>query len=328
MALESSGETLTRRVGSLPAGGSGPHELVEAIGRLDPLQRAFLARSQAFMAPADHRMLERYIDLCAARGYGVEELAEAYRTICCDMRKEQLYFARRGEYRYSRYEEVADSVYRDEEYMARYMHGLALTTFLWPNHLRMKDFFLATLPRDRPGRYLEIGPGHGLFFLNAVQQSAYDFFEGVDISKRSAELTSSLLEAAEIDPSRYRISCRDFLDPDSEAISGSVDSAGFDAIVMGEVLEHVERPAAFLERIHQLAHQNAFVYVTTCVNAPAVDHIYLFRNSQEVASLVRAAGFEVVNELLVPHAEFDLAETQRRKLPINVALVLAKRGAP
>lgn len=307
----------------LPLEGIGTRELFEAIRRIDPLQNSTLDRSRALLCAADFRMLERYIELCAARGYGVEDLAESYRTICCDMRKEQLYFARSGEYRYSRYEEVADSVYRDEAYMARYMHGLALTTFLWPNHLRMKDFFLEKLPCDLPGRYLEIGPGHGLFFLNAVQRSAYDFFEGVDISSRSAELTSSILKAAEVDPSRYRIRCRDFLACDfSDCLAGT---SGFDAIVMGEVLEHVECPGDFLEQIHRLSHADTFVYVTTCVNAPAVDHIYLFRSPEEIASLAFDAGFAVMDELLVPHAELDLAETRSRKLPINVALSLAKR---
>jgi 2-polyprenyl-3-methyl-5-hydroxy-6-metoxy-1,4-benzoquinol methylase len=307
-----------------PGASAGAGELVEAIRRIDPLQGPFLDRSLGSLRPADFRMLERYIELCVARGYSLDDLAEAYRTICADMRKEQLYFARCGEYRHSRYQDVADSVYRDEDYMARYMHGLALTTFLWPSHLRMKDFFLAKLPCDRDGRYLEIGPGHGLFFLNAVQQSGYDYFEGIDISERSVELTSSILAAAEVDSSRYRIHCGDFLARDFSGAEGN-EPRPFDAIVMGEVLEHVERPGDFLKRIHQLAAPDSFVYVTTCVNAPAVDHIYLFRNPQEVASLASDAGFAVVDELLVPHAELDLEETQRLALPINMALVLAKQ---
>jgi 2-polyprenyl-3-methyl-5-hydroxy-6-metoxy-1,4-benzoquinol methylase len=310
--------------GGWPAEYLATRELLEAIRRVDPLQGPFLERSLASLQPADFRMLERYIELCARRGCDPNDLAEAYRTICVDMRKEQLYFARHGAYRHSRYQDVADAVYRDEDYMPRYMHGLALTTFLWPNHLRLKEFFLKKLPCDRAGRYLEIGPGHGLFFLNAVQQSRYDHFEGIDISQSSVDLTSSILVAAEVDSSRYRIRCGDFLSRDFSDGSGEQPGA-FDAIVMGEVLEHVERPGDFLQRIHQLSAPESFVYVTTCVNAPAVDHIYLFRDPAEVAALACQSGFAVVDELLVPHAELDLEETQRRKLPINVALVLAKR---
>jgi hypothetical protein len=39
------------------------------------------------------------------------------------------------------------------------------------------------------------------------------------------------------------------------------------------------------------------LFVTTCVNAPAIDPIFLWRSPDEVDALVRACGLEIVEAL-------------------------------
>ena len=93
---------------------------------------------------------------------------------------------------------------------------------------------------------------------------------------------------------------------------------------MGEVLEHVEQPDVFLRRIAELAKQDAFIFITTCINAPAVDHIYLWRTTDELEEMILANGLEIVEPLRLPYEGKTLEESRELNLPINVAYVLAK----
>ena len=93
---------------------------------------------------------------------------------------------------------------------------------------------------------------------------------------------------------------------------------------MGEVLEHVEQPEVFLRRIAELATDDAFIFITTCINAPAVDHIYLWRTTDELEEMIEASGLSIVEPLRLPYEGKSLEDSREERLPINVAYVLAK----
>jgi 2-polyprenyl-3-methyl-5-hydroxy-6-metoxy-1,4-benzoquinol methylase len=214
---------------------------------------------------------------------------------------------------------VAEHVYFDAEYMKKYMYGLAITSFLWPNHAAMHQFFVATFPRGRRGAYLEIGPGHGCYFRRAAALGDFSRMVGVDISPTSVELCSDIMRhsplktAAEIE-----IKQADFLQ-----FAG--DGDGFSCIVMGEVLEHVEDPGLFLRKIGDLSGPDTHIYVTTCVNAHAVDHIYLFGKPSEVEDLAAANGLRCEERLIAPYIGKSIAECEAERLPVNVAYVMRKQ---
>ena len=52
-------------------------------------------------------------------------------------------------------------------------------------------------------------------------------------------------------------------------LSGNVPNETCDALVMGEVLEHVEEPYSLLERIIEIVMPDGFVFVSTCIIAPS-----------------------------------------------------------
>ena len=282
-------------------------------------------RHEAFFDAAVERLSEdeigrlgEYIGYCTSSGLDLAELAVCYETILEDTLKEQLYFVRHKKYRYTTFSEVAESVYHNPEYMRRYMHGLALTSFIWPNHVDMRRFFEKTLPKDRSGSYLEVGPGHGLYFMTAMRLASFDRFTGIDISPTSIEMSERIVRhffantSAPVD-----FLCRDFLDQEPPR-------GPFGAIVMGEVLEHIERPEAFLKRIAEICDAETYVYVTTCVNAPAIDHIYLFRMPEEVEDMIRDAGLAIRESYKGAYFGKSFEESLSQELPINVAYVLAR----
>lgn len=292
------------------------HTLLDAIIAKNPLQRTFIESSMLGLEAAEKNALESYLSYCVAQGVGLDFLVECYNTIVRDTLKEQMYFQRHGRYRCASYAEVARSVYLNEEYMKRYMYGLALTTSLWPNHREIHRFFCNVLPKNESGRYLEIGPGHGVYFMDAMRTCKFESYQGVDISPTSIALTRSILESGFFGEfHKFDLTCCNFLE-------ASFFGKKFDAIVMGEVLEHVENPLVFMARIRELSTSKTFVFITTAINAPAIDHIYLFDSPESVRTLVQEAGFFVVSEKISPYPGLDLPETMARRLPVNIAMQL------
>jgi 2-polyprenyl-3-methyl-5-hydroxy-6-metoxy-1,4-benzoquinol methylase len=291
--------------------------LVDTILEQYPVHRGFLERALAGATPAEIDRLASYVAFCTGKGLTLDYLAESYLTILGDTLDEQEHFRDHGRYRHSTFAEVAESVYHDRDYMDRYMYGLAITNFLWPNHVEMARFLRRTLPRNRTGTYLEVGPGHGFLLLAAIEVGAFDDFLGVDLSAASVDQTRTIVE--HFHPGApVRIELRNFLEADDLAPSS------FDAIVMGEVLEHVEQPEVFLRRIADLVKDDGYVFVTTCVNAPAVDHIYLWRSTDALEDMIRESGLSIVEPLRLPYEGKTLEESRAEQLPINVAYVLAR----
>lgn len=292
--------------------------LIDAILRLNPLQLAFLESSLRAMTAAETQALNSYLQYSANTGHDISYMAACYDVIVKDTLREQVFFQRYRRYRHSSYQEVADSVYHNGPYMQQYMHGLALTSYLWPNHREMHRFFCATLPRDKQGYYLEVGPGHGLFFMSAMALCRFDTYEAIDLSETSIALTKQLLQSGLFGSFKnYHLKCRDLL-------AQALPHERYNAIVMGEVLEHVENPQEFLQRINSALVPDGYAFVTTAINAPAIDHIYLFDSVDSVVALVTAANLRIADQLVVPYAGKTIDESLREKLPINIALVLGR----
>lgn len=293
-------------------------ELIRHVSAESPMQGRSLPAAVEQLVPAEAEALEQYLHFCSKEGWHSEKMAQAYITIANDTLREQIFFKRNHRYRHDRFESVAESVYFDPGYMARYMYGLALTLYLWPNHLQIFRHFQRTIAAARGGSYLEIGPGHGAFFRQAMQSGIFHTCVGVDISPTSLEMTRRMLESVNVQSGvTWRL-----IETDLLAATGV--GSGYDTVVMGEVLEHVEQPGRFLERIRDVAASDALIYVTTAVNAPAIDHIYLFRSVQEVEDLARSSGLVVRDVLATPYVGSTMQETVQNNLPINIALVLSR----
>jgi 2-polyprenyl-3-methyl-5-hydroxy-6-metoxy-1,4-benzoquinol methylase len=291
--------------------------LVQEILKINKLQKNFLESAVSKISANDSRLFKKYLKYCSEQDLTLEYLARCYDLIVQDTFNNQLYFKRHGKYKNSSYAEVESLVYRNNDYMSMYMYGLAITAFLWVNHTQMKHFFNEGLPKNQSGKYLEIGPGHGFHMMEAMRASQYTSFLGVDISPTSVALTHSILSSNYFgDFKGYEIQECDFLTWET--------TEKFEAVVMGEVLEHVEQPQVFLQKIADVTHKNSHIHITTCINSPAIDHIYLFEDAKQVVDMVEASGLYVKQQLLVPYQSTTLEQSEKDKLPINIALILGK----
>ncbi len=296
-------------------------QLIQAIVDRNSLQTDFLKSSLLEIQAEEMADFEAYVDFALAGQLEIAYLAECYDLIVKDTLREQIYFQRHKKYRYSSFDEVASSVYFDDEYMRRYMHGLAITAYLWPNHRALHRYFLeslSSLPASTTGDYLEIGPGHGMYMMSAMRRSGFSQFHGIDISPTSVEMTRSLLGSDNFGEfGNYQVFEQDFLD-------GQLADESYSAVVMGEVVEHVEQPGVFLETINRISTDDAFIFLTTPINAPAIDHIFLFDSFESIETLVTDAGMVVKDSLMVPYPGLSVDESMAQTLPVNVALVLGK----
>jgi len=187
------------------------------------------------------------------------------------------------------------------------MHGLVFAQFFWPEQYRRFKFFCENLSGYRSGvrSYLEIGGGHGLYINEAVRVfNECACFDLVDISATSIELARGL----SCEP-RIRYMLKNILEFD--------EVRQYDFITLGEVLEHLERPQELLSKVRNLLSPGGHAFISTPANAPMVDHIYLFRNSDEIKSMLNEAGFTVEREVMQYAA--DLPE--KRCITLKIALM-------
>jgi len=228
-----------------------------------------------------------------------QRLAEAIKGLqfhSMEFLKLQIEFAKTGAYKSSDYDMVFKDVYGNAAVMQKYLDGLLLTYIAWPNHYRLLNWYRESyLAKAPPGECLEIGPGHGWLALCQLRSHASNRFLGLDISPHSVAYTRECLKAAGIDQNRWKV-----LEVDAQkGITGH--DKPFDRVVIAEVIEHLANPEVIVEAAMKQSNPGALFFITTVVNLEAVDHIYLFRQLQDVRDFCeKRCGLEILSELDMP----------------------------
>lgn len=234
---------------------------------------------------------------------------QCYLHMIADMLEERFQFMMSGNYSNTSFDEVEKRIYGNPEIMTYHMHGLVLAQFLWFDQYERIRFFIDHLKPYFPSRnkYLEIGGGHGLYIFEALHLlPETKQFDLVDISQSSLDLAKGIINSDRIN--YYLKNIFDF-----------EDDQKYDFITMGEVLEHVENPLGLLKKIATLLSENGVCYITTPINAPMIDHIYLFRDAKEIRDMFDLAGFEIIKEKIVISEKMTEKEAAKYKVPVMYA---------
>ncbi len=286
---------------------------------LNPLHSKKIIRH---LETADHEFIERadsilnkYIAFLEKQNKNLDYGIDCYLRMIADIIREQINFLETGEYSSKSFEEVNQRVYGNPEIMEYYMNALVLSQFLWKHHYAVFSFFTKTLSRykGKINNYLEIGGGHGLFTTEALEILNKDVkFNLIDISPTSIEMSKNLIR-----DKRVRFILGDIFAFKTEH--------EYDFITMGEVMEHVEEPVRLLLKMRSLMNDDGVAFITVPANAPAIDHIYLFRNLAEIKDVIEKSDLEVINDLCAWAEELPEEKAQEFKVTLMYGALVRKK---
>lgn len=209
----------------------------------------------------------------------------------------QIELERDGKYRHSTFAEVEKNEYNNQDgelQGPRYLWALYFSQFFWVVHNSVFTFFLDHFVKFAPeaGTMLEVPVGAGLFFVYFLKNKIKWIGAGVDIANSSINFTKDVLNIYDIAKDRVELIQQDVNKYQTDQV--------FDRIMCGEFLEHVEDPVSILIKIRNLLKDNGEVFITAAVWAANSDHIYLYRNADEVRQHLNRAGFDIKKEIIVP----------------------------
>ncbi len=267
--------------------------------RLEQL-RAALRKSFPFNADHVERGLATFgeawaseLDVLLGRMFqgegSIELAAKGYCDFVLDGMRLMKKFEKTGAYVAKTYAEAASEVYHNRDYMIDlYLPGNLLSHYLWPHHYRqlvfVRNSFIADLRASAAPSFFDVGIGTGFYSRVLLDEVPQARGVGFDISEFSIEYTRKQVDAYGCGD-RYELRRQDVM---AKPVG---DVAPF--VVCVEVLEHLEDPLAMLRALRTLVAPGGKAFITAALTAPNADHIYLYRNAEEVLHQLREAGFRL-----------------------------------
>jgi 2-polyprenyl-3-methyl-5-hydroxy-6-metoxy-1,4-benzoquinol methylase len=292
--------------------------ICKRIEVLSPIHSKKLKKNRTFFDERYDELADvffkKYLRVLQLENKTLDYAIDCYLQMLADVTSETVEFLRTGKYTSTTFEEVNKRVYASPVVMEYYMHGLLLSQFLFKHHYQTLTFFTDTLPQyvNTTKSYLEVGVGHGLYLSRALDiLDSKTSFTVVDISETSIQFAKNL-----INDNRVEYNLRDIFDFNN--------GEKYDFITLGEVLEHVEDPLGLLLKLNDLLSDDGVLFFTTPTNAPAIDHIYLFNNVDEILDIVRSAGFQIASERSFLSEDVSAERAEKYKIAVLYDAFLKK----
>ena len=300
------------------------HKIVEKVYTKSPLQKKKL---QQYLDSMDDNFFNeaeefavQYMGYMENQNILLDYAVDSYLEMCHNMMKSQIEFMKTDKYTIDLHSKAYEEVYSNTQRMKSYMIGLAISQFLWETHYGMYSFFAKNIQKLSKNihTYLEIGPGHGLFLKKALGFLGDEVkVDAVDISAESISITKSIMNY-------FKPGFKNITYHNSDILKFETDKK-FDFVTMGEVLEHVNFPDKLLTKIRDLLNDGrGRSFVSTCVNCPAIDHVYHFKHVDDIRKLINSCGLEIVDEAVLPVENLPMEEIVEKKITINYCSLLKR----
>jgi 2-polyprenyl-3-methyl-5-hydroxy-6-metoxy-1,4-benzoquinol methylase len=297
-------------------------KIINLVSKTNPLQKKKII---SFISGQDKTYFDFAEDLSRTILYDfltseAEQIdaAAAYNKMCMDFLKEQIRFKKTGVYRIDDASIANEEVYSDPKVMRYYMVGLLISYMFWPNHYELYQFFIKHLPKNSTKSYLEVGVGHGLFSSTMLKTFENIKATCVDISETSIKTAKEVLKSFHVNTINVDYILGDFFNV-------SIDQK-FDFIIMGEVLEHVNDASGFMRRAKTFLNPHGRIYMSTAANSPALDHVYHFKNEQEIRDLLDETGFAIEYELVLPADDIPKELWEEEMVTLNYCVILKHKS--
>ena len=229
----------------------------------------------------------------------------------------QLEASEEARYQCASFEDGRREVYDNPAVMeGYYLDGLYLSLALWPNHYRMLRYFLdqfiSWLPQK--GHFLELPVGSGSYSAYGLLGKPGWTGLGVDISASAIEYSRQVM-------SYWGLTNRLGVEFGEGQKTLPWADGSFDAVITGELLEHLDDPATFLGECVRVTKPGGFLFVTTAIYAASVDHVFMFEDVESVNRMLSGSGATLWSYLAIPVRPGDPV---RPRVPINYAAILHK----
>lgn len=232
----------------------------------------------------------------------------------------QVKLVKSGRYLYSSFEEVEKFVYNDPNGQLTgpwYMMALFFSQVFWVTHYKVNMFFLEDVCSNnkKNGEILEVPAGTGIFISTFLERNQGWHGAAVDLSDSAIEFAKRTINTFGLPSNIIELIKNDFYKHES--------NSKYDIILCGEFLEHLEDPLAALKKLYSLLKDDGEVFLTVAVYVAMIDHIYLYKNAQDVRDQIYEAGLEIKKEFV--QNVFAKAKPEDSNTPINYSAILIKK---
>lgn len=264
----------------------------------------------------DRRLAARVCGMLSAKCMGdLEEFDRAVHDLIAfseEFVRLQMELDATGHYRYASFEEARTAVYDNEAVMnRRYLNGLFLSIAFWANHTELFHYFSEEFCTGcaPSGRVLEVPIGTGIYLSEFMTHNAGWNATGFDISDHAVSYAGEVMRLAGFGTAT--ISKADIFTVSSDR--------KYDRIICGELLEHLEQPEELLRKLAAFLAPGGKMFLTTAIWAASLDHIFLYRSTQEARDMI-GAYFTIESERAL--AVLDGKGPEEEKTPVNYACIV------
>jgi len=221
----------------------------------------------------------------------LESAIKGYVRFALEAVKLQKRFEREKVYVAKTYEEAAQAVYHNEEYMLNlYLPGILLSHYLWPHHFRQllyfQEKFVPAVLQSSDKSFCDVGIGSGFYSRQMLQTAADSRGNAYDISAYAQTYSNFQINAFDM-IDRWQFELRNVIT--------DTPKRSWPFLLSVEVLEHLEDPLSFLHALRKMLAPGGRGFITAALTAPNEDHIYLYNNCEEIIEQLRQANFKLID---------------------------------